>query len=350
VLASASNALPMRADAIDMTNPDSAHATPLPLYELIYAVLRAHLVDGSFPPGLVLSESVVARAFGSSRTPTVNALRRLRDEGLIQDLDGFGYLAGRTTAPPIRRELADIGLRLPPDTAANLKIRNHHGRIYPDAEHAVAACLAYGRFLVNESALAEYYGVSRTVAHEILTRLERTGLIAQDVNKRWYAGPLTAERLSEHFEMRWLLEPTALGQAMDRLDRTLVARCRDRVLKAQRRPLKPGSRERLEIDLHVDIVRDCNNAELQDAIRRSQLPLIATHSTFARQRYPDEIDTMLKEHLDILDHVLAGRKAKAMRALEAHIRRSLPPNVERLKRLGRLPPELARPYLVQMHE
>jgi DNA-binding GntR family transcriptional regulator len=332
-----------------MTNADLARDAPLPLYQLIYAVLRAHLVDGSFPRGLVLSESAVARAFGSSRTPAVNALQRLRDEGLVQDFDGFGYLAGRATAPPIRRELADIGLRLPPDTVANLKIRNHHGRIYPDVEHAVAACLAYGRFLLNESALAAYYEVSRTVAHEVLTRLERTGLIVQDVNKRWYAGPLTAERLREHFEMRWLLEPTALGQAMDRMDRidrSLVEGCRNRVLKAQRHPLKPGNRERLEIDLHVDIVRDCDSGELRDAIRRNQLPLIATHSTFARQHYPDEIEMMLNEHLDILEHVLAGRKAKAVAALEAHIRRSLAPNVARLKRLGRLPPELARPFLI----
>lgn len=333
----------------DMTNADLASDAPLPLYQLIYAVLRAHLSDGSFPPGLVLSESVVARAFGSSRTPAVNALQRLRDEGLIQDFDGFGYLAGRTTALPIRKELADIGLRLPPAAAANLKIRNHHGRIYPDVEHSVAACLAYGRFLVNESALAAYYEVSRTVAHEVLTRLERTGLIAQDVNKRWYAGPLTAERLREHFEMRWLLEPTALGQAMDRIDSSFVERCRNRILKAQRHPLKPGNRERLEIDLHVDIVRDCNSGELHDAIRRNQLPLIATHSTFARQSYPDEIEMMLKEHLDILEHVLAGRKAKAKAALGAHIRRSLAPNVDRLKRLGRLPPELARPFLIPVN-
>src|ERR1700688_5047308 len=123
----ASNARPpKRTDAIDMTNADLARDAPLPLYQLIYAVLRAHLVDGSFPRGLVLSESAVARAFGSSRTPAVNALQRLRDEGLIQDFDGFGYLAGRPAALPIRKELADIGLRLPPAAAANLKIRNHH--------------------------------------------------------------------------------------------------------------------------------------------------------------------------------------------------------------------------------
>ena len=50
-----------------------------------------------------------------------------------------------------------------------------------------------------------------------LTRLERAGLVTQDINQRWYAGPLTTDLLREHYEMRWLLEPIALGQAHGKL-------------------------------------------------------------------------------------------------------------------------------------
>ena len=203
----------------DMTIAAICRDGSAPLYELIYAVLREHLLDGSFPAGLVLGKSAVARAFRSSRTPAVAALAAPARGGPDPGFRWLGLSRRPGAAAPIRRKLADAGLRLPPEIAASLKVRSRHGRIYPDVEHAVAACLAYGRFLLNESALAEHYDVSRTVAHEVLTRMERTGLIPQDVNKRWYAGPLTAERLSEHFEMRWLLEPAALGQAMDRLDR-----------------------------------------------------------------------------------------------------------------------------------
>ncbi|MBN9022370.1 MAG: GntR family transcriptional regulator, partial [Rhizobiales bacterium] len=42
---------------------------PAPLYEVIYSVLRAHIADGSLPPGLVLGEAAVARAFHASRVP-----------------------------------------------------------------------------------------------------------------------------------------------------------------------------------------------------------------------------------------------------------------------------------------
>ena len=68
---------------------------PRPLYEIIYVVLREHLLDSSFPTGLVLGEAGVARAFKSSRIPAAAALQRLCDEGLIKKFDGRGYLAAR---------------------------------------------------------------------------------------------------------------------------------------------------------------------------------------------------------------------------------------------------------------
>jgi DNA-binding GntR family transcriptional regulator len=89
---------------------------------------------------------------------------------------------------------------------------------------------------------------------------------------------------------------------------------------------------------------------LRDTIERNALPLIATHSAFAAQHYADEIGTMLVEHHAIFDHLLAGRREAAMAALEAHVRRSLEPNIERLRRLGPLPEKLRTPFLVQVDE
>ncbi len=318
-----------------------------PLYEIIYEVLRQHLLDGSLPAGLVLGESSVARAFGSSRIPAAAALLRLSDEGLVRKFEGRGYLrAGSDAVLPVRQELIEAGLVLPSTVSGSLKSENHHGRIYPDVEHAVATCLGYGRFLVNESALAEHYGVSRTVAHEVLTRLERMGLIEKDMNQRWYAGPMTVDRLREHFEMRWLLEPVALGQAMEVLSPEDLKLKRERVEKAQHHPNAPLQLERLETDLHRDVVLSCANQQLRDTIERNALPLIATHSAFATQHYGEEIETMLSEHYMIFDELLLGHKQAAMAALEAHVRRSLEPNIERLKRLGPLPEALQRPFLV----
>lgn len=320
---------------------------PRPLYELIYDVLREHLEQGTFPPGLVFGETTVARAFGSSRIPAAAALQRLKSDGLLKTFAGRGLIAaGADPTDLLRVELTDAGLRLPSAVTTSLEVRNHHGRIYPQIEHTVAASLSFGKFLVNESALAEHYGVSRTVAHEVLTRLERAGLIAQEGNQRWYAGPLTADDLRDHFEMRWLLEPAALSQSMDVLDDEMVSVRRDHVDKAIGQRLTPLKFEKLEAELHVQVVLAKANAQMVETIRRSQLLVIPTHSTFAALPHTEELGRTLEEHLGIYDMILARKKRAAMQALEAHVKRALEPNVERLRRLGPLPDSLRPPFLL----
>jgi DNA-binding GntR family transcriptional regulator len=320
-----------------------------PLYELIYDVLREHIEDRSFPLGLVFGETTVARAFGSSRIPAAAALKRLEAEGLLKPFDGRGLVAARHKGGElVRMELRDAGLRLPEAVIDNLQVRNHHGRIYPDVEHTVAASLAFGRFLVNETALAEHYGVSRTVAHEVLTRLERAGLIAQDRNQRWYAGPLTVDRLRNHFEMRWLLEPAALSQSMDVLSPRVVEQRRAHVKAAMGQKSTPLRIEKLETELHVRTVLAKANDQMVESIRRNQVPVIPTHSTFAMQPHADELEQTLKDHDEIFGYVLAGDKRRAMRALELHVRRALEPNIGRLRKLHELPESLRVPFLVQV--
>jgi len=318
-----------------------------PLYELIYDVLREHLVEETLPPGLVFGETTVARAFGSSRIPAAAALQRLKSEGLLRSFEGRGLIAAAAdTDELVRSELIEAGLRLPTEVTNGSSVRNHHGRIYPQVEHTIAASLSYGKFLVNESALAEHYGVSRTVAHEVLTRLERAGLIAQEGNQRWYAGPLTAESMRDHFEMRWLLEPVALGQSMDHLDRDLVLERRDHLVKAMTQKLTPLRREKLETELHVHTVLANANAQMVETIRRSQLLVIPTHSTFAAQPHAEELGRSLQEHLEIFDLIVAGKKKPAMRTLEQHVRGALDPNVERLRTLRPLSDAQRPPFLI----
>ncbi len=317
-----------------------------PLYQTIYAVLREHLEQGAFPAGLVLGEANVARAFKASRIPAAAALKRLSDEGLIGGFAGRGFIArgGETAPTPLRLELSEAGLVLPA-AEADGSPRNIGLKIYPEVEHAVAASLAYGRFMLNESALAEHYSVSRTIAHEVLTRLARTGIIVQEANQRWYAGPLTAQSIREHYEMRWILEPVALRQAFPKFTEAELAARRDRVMRAQGGDRGIMELEGIEQDLHIDTVARCNNRQLLQAVQRSQLLLIATHATFRSHRTGTEISTMLEEHRSIYDLLLDGDLDSACRMLETHLHRSMHPNIEMVARLGPMPDEARLPYL-----
>lgn len=319
----------------------------VPLYELIYQVLRDHIVGRRFAVGLVLGESTIARAFGTSRIPAAAALKRLKEEGLVRDFAGRGYLVGgKGRIEPVRLDLTEAGLELPAALKDGLALRNRGERIYPAVEHAVASCLAYGRFMLNESALAEHYGVSRAIAHEVLTKLERVGIITQDSNQRWYAGPLTEDLVRDHFEVRWTLEPLALTQAAPKIGRKELVEKRARVARIRDGRGKPELLEHVERDLHIEIVGRCNNSMVRQAVQRSQLILIATHSTFQRYQHTDEIRTMAAEHGAILDHLLGHRVPQAAAALEAHLRRSVEPNIALLRALRPAASDAWPPYLI----
>jgi DNA-binding GntR family transcriptional regulator len=264
---------------------------------------------------------------------------------LLRDFNGRGYLTGEAAAEPLRLDLGEAGLRLPPEVAGKLRVRNRRERIYPAVEHVIARALPYGRFQVNESALADYHDVSRTVAHEVLTRLERSGLVTQDLNQRWYAGPLTESGLHDHFEMRCLLEPIALGQVMASVSRDEIEERRKRAEKAATGRQTLERIERLERDLHIDIILRCRNLQLRETIRQSQLVIVAIHHAFDLYRDQAVISLMVAEHIDILGHVLAGRREKAMQAMEAHLSRSLAQNIETVRKLGPMPVENRLPYL-----
>jgi DNA-binding GntR family transcriptional regulator len=321
---------------------------PPPLYETIYRVLRQHVADGQFPDGLIIGEAAVARAFRSSRVPAGAALRRLQEDGLLRSFEGRGFLVGGDGKAPVRLDLAAAGLRLPDSLRKDLAIRNQRKRIYSRIEHQIASCLPYGRFQLNESVLAATYGVSRTVAHEVLARLERTGLVTHGLNQRWYAGPLTRESMSEHFEMRWLLEPIALSQSAGGLAPIDLIAKRDRLRRARKIRLTARIVKGLEQDLHVDTVLQCHNQQLRDAIRRSQLPLIATHDTFKRYRDAREMETLLAEHEAVFQYLIDGKLSHAMAALESHLRRSVAPSLALMGRFESLPAIRRVPFLTKI--
>jgi len=315
-----------------------------PIYLTIYQVLRDHLERRALTPGLVLGQANVARAFNVSRIPAGIALARLLSEDLIQTFEGRGYIV--PGGDPRRGDLFAAGLDLP--HSLTVPVVNRREQIYPEVEHAVAVCLAYGRFLLNETALAQHYDVSRTIAHEVLTQLERSGVIEQDSNNRWYAGPLSAKVFRHHYDMRRLLEPEALRQAYPFLRKEGLEERRQRLKSLGPYPQAAEKLEQAETDLHLDSLAPCPNTVLLAAVRRSQRVLIATHSTFAKLRTEAEISMMISEHTRVYDALLAGDIEKACLALADHLRRALDPNLKILQHLPAMPTGLTPPYLIRV--
>lgn len=334
--------------------PDTVSAeAPARINELVFEVLREHILGGAFDGGLVLREKAVADAFGVGRAPARMALKKLESEALVRKRKGHGFevAVGGETSESLRLSLSDAGLVLPKALEKTLSKRNWRQHIYPEVERAVASCLIYGRFRINQSALAEFFGVSRTVAHEVLTSLEHADFVRQGKNARWYAGPLTVHDLEESYEMRWLLEPPALIQAATHIPEALLVRARDHLLRIQGMEVPdPEDLNDIELTLHTDIVLRCTNRQMRNVLRNCQLPIIVSYGTVVRSaepaRRPSGVPETLSQHLAIINALLDRKVDLAARQLESHIRHGFRYSMPHFVNPPPLAPGRIPPYMV----
>jgi DNA-binding GntR family transcriptional regulator len=210
--------------------------------------------------------------------------------------------------------------------------------------------LVFGRFQINQSALAEYYGVSRTIAHEILTGLENMGFVRLGSNARWYAGPLTFEGVKESYELRWLLEPVALRQAAPNVTDEEILKKRDRIDRVLRdgKP-SPEHLSAIEADLHNDIVLRCANQQMRRVLIHCQLPIITTFGTVTRDPHGSNggsgVPEALIEHDKVLGLLLDKRIDAAAGALYDHVCHAFELCSPHFKNLPPLPEGRVPPYM-----
>ena len=82
-------------------DPDRPDNEPLRV-ERVYQQIKWRIVYGTYVPGKALSESVLARVHGSSRTPVREALSRLVEEGYVARVPRKGWIVSPITLMAIQ--------------------------------------------------------------------------------------------------------------------------------------------------------------------------------------------------------------------------------------------------------
>lgn len=333
----------------DIIEPDSAG--PQLLSGMIVDALGAQLRAGSLPPGLVLLESNIADLFGVSRAPVRAALLRLESSGLLERFDGRGYLVrGEGAASPLRRDLEAAGVTVPDAVRRAVASRSSWERIYAAVEREVAQALPFGAYRLVETALADAFGVSRSVTGDVLGRLHERGLVDKNHRSQWIAGPLTAEKITEFFEIRRLLEPAALRHSAPGLAPEMLEAMRDDLVAAERDypQIAPERLQALERALHEDCVLSGATPRLAMMIRQTQLPLITTNYILQQQVVAP--DSFLTEHRTIVELLLLGAVDAAGAALDAHLRIATGKTIARLRKFAGTAHPAPPAYLVPLGE
>ncbi len=305
----------MRAPQDERGNGESAAqrgATPR-LYQQASAILADQIRAGILAPGARIGETTVATQFGISRAPARQALNELVALGLVEKSKGRGYRVRSVASLPVEAPVAVEDIRL--SSLATWE------RIYAEVESEITARIAFAPWRVNEAELARFYAVSRTVARDVVGRLQQRGIVRKDDRSRWFAPALTRDRVDSLYELRAILEPVALRKAAGHAPSDFVAQIRDNLAEATRRAhdIPGGTLDALEEDLHIMLLGYCGNEALMDAITVPQSLLIAHRFLYRWTPRLFETEPFLPEHKAILDLFAAGETEAAAKALEDHL-------------------------------
>lgn len=325
---------------------NQAESADSPLQAQIALTLERMIRTREIRPGQRVLEVRVAEAFQVSRSPARLALQMLDAKRLLRRDGGRGYVvAGRLgVGAGTRAELGEVLATLPKRRAAHM---------YEAVERELATHVLFRSVRIVEERLAEHFGVSRTIARDVLTRLAGTGLLGKDSAGRWKAARVTAARVRDLYQLRWALEPEALVSAGPLVDGSLVLAMQASLRSAIADLPRVSSRavNQLEADLHVRLLSCCPNPELLRALRTTQLLLISNHAMLDNHLSidPGTAGQAMREHLQVMNEIRGNNFAGAADALGQHLRNSLEPWLVRFHAM-QFRAEPSRPaYLIASH-
>jgi DNA-binding GntR family transcriptional regulator len=324
-------------------DPEVFGAAPR-LHQRILEILRDRIATGEVEAGSRLVESRLAREFGVSRAPVRQALAELRRQGVVSRQER-GYLVTDRPLPEPAR---------PPTGRARreqLTAVPSWQRYYGAVEDSITSRIAFGSWRVLETALAQHFGFSRTVARELLARLQQAGLVRNE-SGRWLAPMLSDRRVEELYALRAILEPAALVEAAPLLPPGLLARMDTALGAALAAEPQPDGDvlDRLEHEMHVELLAPCPNETLLAALAQHQ-SLLAAHRFFYRwtaRMYPRE--PFLAEHLEIVGRLSRGDVDGAAAGLREHLLASRSRAVERIGQVRGLVVHEPLAYLERLPE
>lgn len=316
-------------------------------HELVHRVLRANIVKGHLPAGLVLLEAPLASLLRTSRAPVQRALLRLEQDDLVHRHGGRGFVVGRPAArEPLRTDLRRLGLVVTDEMDEALQTRGSWERVAADLEAAVLSCLVFGEFRIVEAEAAQHFKVSRTVIRDALGRLQERGLLRKTRTSRWIAGPLTAHSLRDCYDLRRILEPAAIEAVAPSLDRVSLAALRDRIDAATAAGAAGAGAADLFARFGDLCVLAAPNGALVAVIRQNALLLDAATRSLARLGLPHD-EAPVRELRVTIDLLLNGSVAAAAAWWRDHLAAACQRSIAQLKivavidRPATIPPYLA---------
>ena len=172
---------------------------------------------------------------------------------------------------------------------------------------------------ISEKQLQKDLGISRTPVHEALKRLQDEKFIETYSRKGTFVTDVTMETVRDLYETRLLIEPFITRDVVDTAPREWMEDLRRRLMEEHLLQTKEDIHAVMAMDteLHTVIASYCSNSFL-----RESLHLVYEHDRRIRlktDRNPEQVRFSQKEHVIILEAMLAGDKEKTEQLAKEHV-------------------------------
>jgi len=277
------------------------------LHRALASRIMRHARTSGLRPGHHFTEASLQELLGISRGPIREALARLREDGVVEQVPNKGFFLV-STGPNASTEPLESGAHSDED-ALYLAI----------ADSRLVGAISE---TVSEPELMRRFNVSRPKLQRILNRIAAEGWIERREGRGWSFAQMidSVEAYRESYELRQIIEPAGILGDGFRPDGAVLAR-----LKQQQVMIRDAGWQRLsQIELfevnsqfHEQLASMSNNRFLVATVQRqNQLRrLVEYRQTLNR----DQVRGQNDEHLDILDALEKGNRNEAAQLLAQHL-------------------------------
>jgi GntR family transcriptional regulator, rspAB operon transcriptional repressor len=179
---------------------------------------------------------------------------------------------------------------------------------------------------LNESVLTKELGISKTPIREALQQLDKEGFIENIPGKGSFVSRISVQDIREIFEIREILECEVIRRVASKGDlNKMEAEAIGKKFESSGADgnMTPRSYFRAGLQIHTFVFEAFGNKRLLEFYRRLQEHIERMRLYFFKQVHQERSEQSFKEHLEILNALIAQDPERAEKAMRNHLQNSV---------------------------
>jgi DNA-binding GntR family transcriptional regulator len=189
-------------------------------------------------------------------------------------------------------------------------------RVYRFLKEAIVNCTMPPGSVINEDALIEKFGTSRTPIREALLRLQKEGFVEIFPHQGTFVSQISLKDIYEIHQFRLIIESQVIKISGRNLERSVLEQYRKFFVELENREFSIAEWVKADKDMHCYFV-DASGNEYLRGIYSNTMDLIQRMRITTR-KMPHMKETN-REHVAILDALLEGDEDRAAELMSIHI-------------------------------